>query len=144
MVRPCWGIYWVIRRILWDRFLHGRATTTEAVRRAIHAVFRVAIDQTSKFAFVETHEKVAPRTAGNFLRRLVAAATYRGPHVLTATGIHFTIPCNTSSVAPDIEAALEAGEIDWAHAFEYARAQNDVDQRLTKPEHPWTNGQLER
>src|SRR3984885_11724828 len=29
----------------------------------------VAIDRTSKFAFVELHEKVARRTAGDFLRR---------------------------------------------------------------------------
>src|SRR4029077_7564916 len=33
----------------------------------------VAIDRTSKFAFVEMHEKVARRTAGDFLRRLIAA-----------------------------------------------------------------------
>src|SRR4051812_34458873 len=31
-----------------------------------------------------------------------------------------------------------------AHAFELACAQNDVDHRLTKPRHPWTNGQVER
>jgi transposase InsO family protein len=31
-----------------------------------------------------------------------------------------------------------------AHAFEYARAINDIDHRLTKPKHPWTNGQVER
>ena len=28
--------------------------------------------------------------------------------------------------------------------FEYACATNDVDHRLTKPKHPWTNGQVER
>ena len=31
-----------------------------------------------------------------------------------------------------------------AHAFELACAQNDVAHRLTKPRHPWTNGQVER
>ena len=31
-----------------------------------------------------------------------------------------------------------------AHAFEDACATNDVDHRLTKPKHPWTNGQVER
>ena len=30
------------------------------------------------------------------------------------------------------------------YAFEYACARNDVDHRLTKPKHPWTNGQVER
>ena len=48
------------------------------------------------------------------------------------------MPDNTSSAAPDIKAALEAGEFVWAHAFEYACAQNNID--LTKPKHPWTNG----
>ncbi len=31
-----------------------------------------------------------------------------------------------------------------AHSFELACAQNDIDHRLTKPKHPWTNGQVER
>jgi Asp-tRNA(Asn)/Glu-tRNA(Gln) amidotransferase A subunit family amidase len=37
----------------------------------------VAIDRTSKFAFVELHEKVARRTAGDFLRHLIAAVPYK-------------------------------------------------------------------
>src|SRR6476619_1976363 len=104
----------------------------------------VAIDRTSKFAFVEMHEKVARRTAGDFLRRLIAAVPYKVHTVLTDNGTHFTTPGNTSSAVPDIKAALEAGEPIWAHAFEYACAQNDIDHRLTKPKHPWTNGQVER
>jgi transposase InsO family protein len=39
---------------------------------------------------------------------------------------------------------MKRGELFRAHAFEYACAQNDVDHRLTKPRHPWTNGQVER
>jgi len=104
----------------------------------------VAIDRTSKFAFVELHEKVARRTAGDFLRRLIAAVPYKVHTVLTDNGTHFTTPGNTSSAAPDIKAGLDAGEPVWAHAFEYACAQNDIDHRLTKPKHPWTNGQVER
>jgi transposase InsO family protein len=104
----------------------------------------VAIDRTSKFAFVELHEKVARQTAGDFLRRLIAAVPYKVHTVLTDNGTHFTTPGNTSSAAPDIRAALDAGEPVWAHAFEYACAQNDIDHRLTKPKHPWTNGQVER
>jgi transposase InsO family protein len=53
-------------------------------------------------------------------------------------------PGNTSSAAPDIKAALDAGESVWCHAFEHACAVNDIDHRLTKPRHPWTNGQVER
>ena len=104
----------------------------------------VAIDRTSKFAFIELHEKVTRRVAADFLRRLIAAVPYKVHTVLTDNGTHFTTPGNTSSAAPYIKAALEAGELVWAHAFEYACAQNDIDHRLTKPKHPWTNGQVER
>ncbi len=69
---------------------------------------------------------------------------YKVHTVLTDHGIHFTTPSNTASAAPLIKEAMERGEIFRAHAFEYACAQNDVDHRLTKPRHPWTNGQVER
>ncbi len=104
----------------------------------------VAIDRTSKFAFVEMHEKVARRTAGDFLRRLIAAVPYKVHTVLTDNGTHFTTPGNTSSAVPDIKAALEAGELVWAHAFEYACAQNDIDHQLTKPKHPWTTDVIDK
>ena len=64
--------------------------------------------------------------------------------MLTDNGTHFTTPGNTSSAAPLIKEAMRAGEIFRAHAFEIACAQNDIDHRLTKPKHPWTNGQVER
>src|SRR5215210_747647 len=104
----------------------------------------VAIDRTSKFAFAQLHEKATRRIAADFLRALVAAVPYRVHPVLTDNGTHFTTPGNTSSAAPDIKAAIDAGETVWAHAFEYACAQNDIEHRLTKPYHPWTNGQVER
>ena len=104
----------------------------------------VAIDRTSKFAFVELHEKAVRRTAADFLRRLIAAVPYKIHTVLTDNGTHFTTPGNASSAAPEIKAAIEAGEPVWAHSFEYACARHDIDHRLTKPKHPWTNGQVER
>ena len=75
---------------------------------------------------------------------MVAAVPYKVHTVLTDNGAHFTTPGNVSSAAPDIKAAIEAGEIFRAHALEYACAQLDIDHRLTKPRHPWTNGQVER
>src|SRR3954453_16003011 len=104
----------------------------------------VAIDRTSKFAFAELHEKATRRIAGDFLRHLIAAVPYRGHTVLTDNGTHFTTPGNTASAAPLIKEAIARGELFRAHAFELACAQNDVDHRLTKPRHPWTNGQVER
>src|SRR5215216_5805266 len=104
----------------------------------------VAIDRTSKFAFAELHEKATRRVAGDFLRHLIAAVPYRVQTVLTDNGTHFTTPGNTASAAPLITEAIARGETVWAHAFEYACAQNDIEHRLTKPRHPWTNGQVER
>jgi transposase InsO family protein len=104
----------------------------------------VAIDRTTKFAFVELHEKATRQVAGDFLRALIKAVPYRIHIVLTDNGTHFTTPGNICSAADDIRLALDRGETVWAHAFEYACAQNRIDHRLTKPRHPWTNGQVER
>src|SRR3954465_12875270 len=52
----------------------------------------VAIDPTSKFAFVELHGKVTPRVAGNSLRALITAVPYRVHTVLTDNGTHFPEP----------------------------------------------------
>ena len=104
----------------------------------------VAIDRTSKFAFAELHEKATRETAANFMRALVAAVPYKIHTVLTDNGTHFTTPGNVCSAAREIKEALARGEIFRAHAFELACARNDIDHRLTKPKHPWTNGQVER
>jgi len=104
----------------------------------------VAIDRTSKFASVELHEKATTRAAADFLRHLIAAVPYKIHTVLTDNGIHFTTPGAGGSAVPEIKEALEKGELFRAHAFELACAKNDIDHRLTKPKHPWTNGQVER
>ncbi len=104
----------------------------------------VAIDRTSKFAFVELHEKATRRIAGDFLRRLIAAVPYKVRTVLTDNGTHFTDPKRNGLRAAELVAAIDAGEFFRAHSFELACAQNGVNHRLTKPCHPWTNGQVER
>ncbi len=104
----------------------------------------VAIDRTSKFAFVEPHEKATTRAAADFLLHLIEAVPYKIHTVLTDNGIHFTTPGGGSYTVAEIKQAMANGERFRAHAFEYACAKNDIDHRLTKPKHPWTNGQVER
>ena len=104
----------------------------------------VAIDRTSKFAFAELHERATRRGAADFLRRVIERVPYKIHIVLTDNGTHFTTPGNRRSAASDIKLALENGERFRAHAFELACARNNIDHRLTKPNHPWTNGQVER
>lgn len=43
----------------------------------------VAIDRTSKFAFVELHEKATTAVSGDFLRRLLKAVPYKIHTILT-------------------------------------------------------------
>ena len=104
----------------------------------------VAIDRTSKFAFVELHENSKTATSRDFLLRLIEAVPYKIHTVLTDNGIQFTTPGGGGSAVPLIKEAMANGEGFWAHAFEYACARNDIDHRTTKPRHPWTNGQVER
>ena len=104
----------------------------------------VAIDRTSKFAFVELHETVSRRDAADFLRRLIEAVPYKVHTVLTDNGTHFTDPTGNSWSPVEIREMIAERKPFRAHAFEYACATNDVDHRLTKPKHPWPNGQVER
>lgn len=102
----------------------------------------VAIDRTSKFAYTELHERVPTRVAADFLRNLIKAVPYKVHTVLTDNGIHFTD--RESWTAAEIKEMIARKQLFRAHAFEVACARNDIDHRLTKPKHPWTNGQVER
>ena len=50
----------------------------------------VAIDRTSKFAFIELHEKATRRVAADFLLHLIKAVPYKVHTILTDNGTHFT------------------------------------------------------
>jgi transposase InsO family protein len=104
----------------------------------------VAIDRTTKFAFVELHEKATRRIAGDFLRHLAAAVPYKVHTVLTDNGTHFTDPTGDGWTPDDIKKMQAENKPFLCHAFEFACAELDVEHRLTKPRHPWTNGQVER
>src|SRR5215213_4347119 len=84
------------------------------------------------------------RTEQGKLYLLVAAVPYRVHIVLTDNGTHFTEPSGNTWTPDEIKDMLARQQLFRAHAFELACAQNDVDHRLTKPRHPWTNGQVER
>ncbi|WP_415926719.1 IS481 family transposase [Devosia rhizosphaerae] len=104
----------------------------------------VAIDRTSKFAFVELHQKATRRVAGNFLRALAAAVPYKIHTVLTDNGTHFTDPKGGAWTPEEIKTLRAEKAFFHAHSFELACADLDIEHRLTKPRHPWTNGQVER
>src|SRR6516164_9369921 len=92
----------------------------------------------------ELHEKVTRKTAADFLHHLIEAVPYRVHPVLTDNGTHFTDPAGETWSPAEIKQMIANRQLFHAHAFEYACALKDINHRLTKPKHPWTNGQVER
>src|SRR5687767_15725723 len=68
--------------------------------------------------------------AAEFLRRLIAAVAYKIHTILTDNGIQFTHQ-------PHQKYAFK-------HLIERICSAHGIEHRLTKPNHPWTNGQVER
>ena len=95
----------------------------------------VAVDRTSKLAFAKLEEKANIYTASDFLRALIEAVPYRVHTVLTDNGVQF---CD----APKNRSGPTA---TWrVHRFDRVCREHGIEHRLTKPNHPWTNGQVER
>ena len=90
----------------------------------------VAIDRTSKFTFAELHKRMTRLITAEFLHHLIAAVPYKIHTILSDNGIQFT-NCPTDRHA-------------FPLLFERICVQNGIQHRLTKPCHPWTNGQVER
>ncbi len=90
----------------------------------------MAIDRTTKFAFVRLVESAGKMEAAQFLRDFIKAAPYRIHTVLTDNGIQFT------SRKQDVW--------DSRHIFDRVCGEHDIEHRPTKVNHPWTNGQVER
>ena len=104
----------------------------------------VAIDRTSKFVFVELHDRATRRIASDFLQRLIDLMPYKIHTVLTDNGVQFTDPKGEGWTVADIKAMLKAGQPFRCVGFDLVCARHDINHRLTKPNHPWTNGQVER
>jgi transposase InsO family protein len=95
----------------------------------------VAIDRTSKFAFVQLVKKTGSTSASAFLMALLKAVPYKIHTVLTDNGIQFTFPPRYAD-GPTAKY--------MTHMFDMRCRENGIEHRLTKIKHPWTNGQVER
>jgi Integrase core domain. len=95
----------------------------------------VAIDRASKFAFVELHDRATRRVASEFLKRLIKAVPYKIHTVLTDNGVQF---CHMPQHRHGPTARYSL------HMFDRICREDGIEHRLTKPNHPWTNGQVER
>ena len=95
----------------------------------------VAIDRTSKFAFVQLVESANRVAASDFLVALIAAVPYKIHTILTDNGIQFRF-------APRYADGPTARYM--THMFDMRCRENGIEHRFTKINHPWTNGQVER
>src|SRR5687768_17143410 len=84
----------------------------------------------SQFAYAELHAEAKKMVAAQFLRNLIATVPYKIHTVLTDNGIQFT------NRKRDVYA--------FHHIFDRVCQANGTEHRLTKTNHPWTNGQVER
>jgi hypothetical protein len=87
------------------------------------------------FFHIDITEVRTEDSSKDFLEILIRAVPYKIHTVLTDNGIQFAdLPKNRNGMT-----ALLRG-----HPFDRVCKQNNIEHRLTKPNHPWTNGQVER
>lgn len=93
----------------------------------------VGIDRTSKFVVAQLVATADRKTAWEFLQHMLEAVPYQVHTVLTDNGIQFAEqPRNRNTI------------YSRPMRFDMICEANGIEHRLTKPNHPWTNGQVER
>jgi transposase InsO family protein len=96
----------------------------------------LAIDRVSKVTYVTFRDATTKMNGAAFLREVIAAFPYRIHTVLTDNGMAFAdLPKNRQGPT-----RMYLG----AHIFDRVCQEHGIEHRLTKPYHPWTNGQAER
>ena len=116
---------------------HGRLLSLCELRHADgKLVMFLAIDRVSKFTYVEFHDSAGKMEGSAFLRNVVEAFPYKIHTVLTDNGMAFAdLPKNRDRPTT---------RLLGPHIFDRVCIANGIEHRLTKPYHPWTNGQAER
>ena len=93
----------------------------------------VGIDRTAKFAVAQLVATADRKTAWELLQHFLEAVPYRVHTIPTDNGIQFAEqPRNRNTI------------YSRPMRFDMICEANGIEHRLTKPNHPWTNGQVEQ
>ncbi len=90
----------------------------------------IAIRRTGKFAYAELLSKYGKIEVAQFLRNLIAVVPCKIHTILTGNSVPFT--------------HRKTDKYDCLHSFDRVCLENGTEHCLTRPNHPWTNGQVER
>lgn len=93
----------------------------------------VGIDRASKYVFVELYEEMTVARSVKFLEHLIEDCPFKITKILTDNGSQFTYELLSEHLKPK----------NKSHQFDNVCKAHNIEHRLTKFKHPWTNGQVE-
>ncbi len=93
----------------------------------------VAIDRCTKYAYYELYETMDIENSVKFLKTIFKIFPFQITKILTDNGAQFTYELLADHLKPK----------DKVHEFDKICKENNIEHRLTKFKHPWTNGQVE-
>ena len=94
----------------------------------------VAIDRKTRSVYAELYDNMTADTACLFLENTIAHFPFMIHKILTDNGSQFTYRLMAKHLSPKGK----------AHPFDAICQKNNIEYRLTKFAHPWTNGLVER